>query len=142
MVRSTRFGIAAIFAASMCLAGCLSALEDQTKATGSILGKKTQDIAEFKPEEKRKVSDSKVKVDDPILYGVQTYGPALEQISKSHIHHALELFRAAEDRYPKDHAEFMERIIKENGIQLPVLPAGSQYQYDVAGHQLVVVEKE
>jgi hypothetical protein len=33
----------------------------------------------------------------------------------------------------------MDRIITENRISLPQLPAGLEYQYDVPNHQLVVV---
>jgi hypothetical protein len=43
---------------------------------------------------------------------------------------------------PKDHEEFMTQIIKKNNIQLPVLPGGRQYQYDVENAELVVVEAE
>ena len=63
----------------------------------------------------------------------------VESLSKSQIKQALEIFRATEDRYPKDHAEFMERIIKENNIQLPVLPYKGKYVYDVENHELMVV---
>jgi hypothetical protein len=34
----------------------------------------------------------------------------------------------------------MEKIIKANNIQLPVLPGNKIYQYDVENHKLVVVE--
>src|SRR5438105_3998399 len=93
------------------------------KENGFIIGKKTQDIGEFDPNAKQEISDSKVRADDPILYPLQAYGPMVEQISKSHIEHALRLFQAENDRYPKDYAEFMTEIIKKNNIKLPVLPA-------------------
>jgi hypothetical protein len=51
---------------------------------------------------------------------------------------AMQLFKATEDRGPKDHAEFMERIIKANQIHLPELPEGKQYRYDPKTEQLMV----
>lgn len=43
---------------------------------------------------------------------------------------ALNLFRASEGRPPKSHAEFMEKIVKANQIQLPELPAGMTYRFN------------
>lgn len=115
--------------------------EDQTKKSpNSIIGKKTTDIGEFDPNATAKVSDSKINATDPITAPTSAYGPMLERISKSHIEHALNLFNATEDHYPKDHEEFMEKIIKANKIELPVLPGGKRYQYDVENHKLVVVD--
>ena len=57
------------------------------------------------------------------------------------IQQAVNLFYAAEGRYPRDFVEFNERIVKPNNIQLPKLPGGAKYQYDVENHKLVVVKK-
>lgn len=123
------------------LCGCMKSLEDQTKKSeGFIVGKKTQDVGKFDPNADNKVSDSKVKVDTPGLSGLQAYGPMVEQLMKGQVKHAVDLFHATNDRYPKDYDEFMEQIIKANQIQLPVLPGGKKYQYDEANHILVVVE--
>lgn len=46
------------------------------------------------------------------------------------IPHAMNLYRAQYGHFPKTHEEFMEKIIKENGIQLPNLPPGARYVYD------------
>ena len=123
-------------------AGCgMKSIEEQTKKSdSSIIGKKTQNIGEFDPNAGAKVSDSKIHATDPITSGTSAYGPMLERISKSHIEHAVNLYHATEDRYPKDLDEFMEKIIKPNNIQLPVLPGGKLYQYDVENHKLVVVD--
>jgi hypothetical protein len=51
---------------------------------------------------------------------------------------AMKLFKATNDRAPKDNAEFMEKIIKENNIHLPELPAGDRYMYDPKTEQLMV----
>jgi hypothetical protein len=125
------------------LSGCMDSLAKQTqkKPNEGIIGKKTDDIKEFDPNAaKQIVSDSKVKVDDPLLYAMQAYGPMIEQISTMEIDHAIDLFHATEDRYPKDYNEFMTRIIKENQIKLPMLPGGAKYAYDVEKHKLRIVK--
>jgi hypothetical protein len=122
------------------LAGCMDSLGEQTKKDpNSIIGKKTDKIENFDPKAKQEVSDSKVRADDPILAPLQAYGPMVEQISKMEIEHAVDLFNASEGRYPKDHEEFMTKIIKANSIKLPVLPGGWKYAYDVPNHKLEVV---
>lgn len=127
------------------IAGCGETLEKQVeKSPNSIMGKKTQDIGEFDPAAGKQVSDSKVKISTnditaPVTAPLMAYGPALEQISKSHIEHALNLYNASEGRYPATHEEFMTHIIKANNIRLPVLPFGHKYEYDVPNHKLVVV---
>ena len=125
------------------LSGCVDSLAKQVKKKPNegIIGKKTDDIKKFDPNAAHQVvSDSKPHADDPVLYAMQMYGPMIEQISTMYIDHAIELFHATEDRYPKDYEEFMTRIIKENHIQLPVLPGGAQYAYDVEKHKLRIVK--
>jgi hypothetical protein len=52
---------------------------------------------------------------------------------------AMKLFKAMNDnKGPKSHDEFMEKIIKENRIKLPELPEGDRYQYDPKTEQLMV----
>lgn len=123
----------------LCLFGCGDMLKVE-KSKNSIIGKTTQEVGEFDPNAGAKVSDSKVRVTDPISAPLQAYGPAVEQIMKSHVAHALDLFHASEDRYPNSHEEFMTLIIKANNIKLPLLPGGKKYQYDVPNHTLVVIE--
>lgn len=113
------------------------------KEDKSIIGKKTQDIGEFDPSAGAVVSDSTIdekRLATPIVGPMAAYGPLMEQISKMGVQRALDFFNAANGRYPKDHEEFMEKIIRENDIRLPVLPGGSKYQYDVENHELVVVK--
>jgi hypothetical protein len=52
---------------------------------------------------------------------------------------ALQLFKATNGQPPASHDEFMQRVIGENAIQLPMLPAGQRYQYDPATEQLMVI---
>lgn len=117
------------------ITGC----ESEPPKKEGIIGQKTQDIGKFDPTAKQEVSDSKVRVTDPVTGPLQAYGPMVEQISKVEIDHAVNLFNASEGRYPKDYDEFMTRIIKENNIKLPVLPYGNKYQYDEKAHALVVI---
>lgn len=131
------------FGLTMSLVGCMDSLDKQVQKQDSpVLGKKTQEVGQFDPNAKNVVSDSKVVVTDPILGGAQAYGPIMEQIAKLGIDQAINLFYATEGRYPKDHEEFMTQIIKANNLQLPVLPGGKKYQYDVENHKLVVVDGE
>jgi hypothetical protein len=125
--------------AAVLFSGCTDWMENQTKKTGSIIGKKTDEIQKFDPNAKQEVSDSKVRADDPLLYGMQAYGPIVEQISKLNIDYALRLYEAEHEHYPLTHEEFMTGVIKPNHIKLPVLPAGWKYAYDVENHKLEVV---
>ena len=127
--------------AGVCLCGCMQSLEEQTKKSkNSIIGKKTQEIGQFDPNAGKKVSTSKIEITDPVTGSLQAYGPMLERISKSHIEHAVRLFEAENGRYPQNYDEFMEKIIKANKIELPVLPGSKKYEYDEANHSLVVVD--
>lgn len=51
---------------------------------------------------------------------------------------ALNLFQALEGRMPKSHEEFMEKIITANRIQLPELPEGQVYRFNVEQKELWV----
>lgn len=43
---------------------------------------------------------------------------------------AMNDFRTLNGHFPKSHDEFMQKIIKDNAIKLPELPAGETYFYD------------
>lgn len=51
---------------------------------------------------------------------------------------ALNLFQASEGRFPKNHDEFMEKIIGFNQIPLPKLPDNHRYKWDPETHELMV----
>ncbi|MEN6457642.1 MAG: hypothetical protein ABFC63_01820 [Thermoguttaceae bacterium] len=73
------------------------------------------------------------------MYAPKTYWAIKETLAFDvQIPKAMQLFKATEGRAPKDHAEFMERIIKEGMIQLPELPAGDRYEYDPKTEELMV----
>lgn len=102
----------------------------------------TDQIGEFDPEAGRELVDDKVVVTNPVTAALEAYGPMKQQIARLGIEHAVNLFYAEEGRYPRDHEEFMTRIIRSNNLRLPSLPTGLSYQYDVDNHRLVVVRAD
>ena len=125
---------------SLVLLVCMGCGKPDSKPAGdSVFGKKTQDIGKFDPNKADQVvSDQKINAKDPISGPLSAYAPMMEKISMIEIDHALGLFNATEGRFPNSYEEFMEKIIKENNIKLPVLPYKGQYSYDVENHVLKV----
>jgi hypothetical protein len=108
-----------------------------------IIGKTTQDIRAVEPEikdEGAQVATPKITSKDPITLSGNAYVSMIGQASILQIQHALDLYHAENERYPKDLQEFMDEIIKPNHIALPQLPAYQEYGYDAEGHRLVVLE--
>jgi hypothetical protein len=138
----SRLSHTALLLSLLLAAGCIESKPkpaDDNSGKG-IIGKKTQDVGEFdKNKANQVVSDQKIHATDPITGPLSAYGPMVESISKTQITSALNTFYALNERYPKDHQEFMQEIIKANNIQLPVLPYKGKYQYDVEKHELVIV---
>ena len=124
-------------------AGCSKPPESTPSSTNSgqgIIGKTTQDVGQYDPNKANQVvSDQKIHASDPVTAPLSAYGPMVESLAKTQVTHAIGIFNAVENRYPKDHEEFMERIIKENNIKLPVLPFKGRYVYDVEKHELMIV---
>ena len=122
------------------LAGCLDPEQnaEQPKEDKSIVGKKTQDIGEANPNAEQ--ADLQVKPQDGLSAYPKAYGFAAGQLSKLEIKRLVEMYRATHGDYPKDHETFMKEVIQQNNVELPVLPGGRQYQYDVENHELIVVE--
>ena len=88
----------------------------------------------------RSLDEYKGKSEAIIAQPAITFFAAKEMIAfKIEVPHAMSFFQANEGRFPKDHEEFMERIIKENNIKLPSLPQGHEYTYDPESHELMVV---
>jgi hypothetical protein len=71
---------------------------------------------------------------------VEAYFRAEERIAfEVQIPKAMQLYKAEHNnKGPKTHEEYMNIIIKENGVQLPELPAGEEYLYDPKTEQLLV----
>ncbi len=102
--------------------------------------KTTDKVGEFNPAAGQEVVKPDVKMTNPITGPLEAYQPIVQQLATLGIDHAVGLFQAEEGRYPNSHDEFMTRIIKQNNIQLPVLPSGLEYQYDLENHKLVIVK--
>ncbi|MGL4462308.1 MAG: hypothetical protein ACRDD1_07025 [Planctomycetia bacterium] len=121
----------------------MKALEEQTKPTGSIIGKKTQDIGKFDEKvDGDKVASNEVKVTDPVLGSLEAYAPILQKNVADQIDYAMKLYEAEHGHLPKDYDEFMEKIIKANNIQLPVLPGKRRWMYDEKNRKLIAVETQ
>lgn len=128
-----------LLAGSISLSGCTNQTSDpQDKA--SFKRKTTDEIGEFNPAAGNQVVTPDVKVTNPITGPLEAYDPIVQQLATLGIDHAVGLFQAEEGRYPNSHEEFMARIIRQNNIRLPGLPAGLEYQYDLENHKLVIVK--
>lgn len=123
-----------ILIAALMLSGCV----DSAPAPGPKQ-KTTDKIGEFDPNAGVEVVKPEVKITNPITGPLEAYHPLMQQVAALGIEHAVNLFNASEGRYPNSYDEFMERIIKENHIRLPVLSPGLEYQYDVENHKLLVI---
>jgi hypothetical protein len=110
-----------------------------------IVGRRTQDIKDANVELKTggaRVGSTKITAKDPITLQGNAYVTMIGQTSILQIQHAVDLYHAENDRYPKDLNEFMEEIIKKNNIALPTLPYYQEYGYDANQHKLIILEYE
>jgi hypothetical protein len=108
-----------------------------------IVGKRTQEIKNAAPELEKggaKVATTKITAKDYITLQGNAYVTSIGRTSILSIQHAMDLYHAANDRYPKDYDEFMNEIIKANNIALPKLPYYQQYGYDEKEHKLLILE--
>lgn len=103
-----------------------------------VFKKTTQDIAKFDPAAGRVESDSKIEATDPVFGPLQAVGPMLQKTASTAVDSYVANFYALNGKWPT-YDEFMTQIIKELNVQLPVLPAKMEYQYDEARHKLIVV---
>lgn len=147
-------------AACTALAGCEEKMRTKKKGAGTttaapaapqpdaepgpILGRRTQDVrnAETEIQQGARVATQKITARDPITLQGNAYVSMIGQTSILQIDHAMNLYKATNDRYPKDYDEFMAEIIRANNIALPKLPAYQKYAYDEKAHKLVILEDE
>jgi hypothetical protein len=75
---------------------------------------------------------------------VSTYFAARERIMfEIQIPEFLRAYKFEHDfKGPKTNEEYMEKVIKKNGVQLPTLPPGHSYIYDPKEEQLMVIRPE
>ena len=118
----------------------------KTKAESRpIIGRRTQEIRNAATELQKgeaKVASTKIIAKDSITLQGNAYVSIIGQTSVLSIQHALDLYHAENDRYPKDYDEFMTEIIKANNIALPKLPPYQEYGYDEKEHKLIILEYE
>jgi hypothetical protein len=110
--------------------------------SGPIIGQRTTEIRNAAPELKKgnaKVASTKINP-DPIPIVGNAYVAIIGRLSVDNIQHAMKLYKATNDRYPKDYDEFMTEIIKANNIALPQLPPYQAYAYDEQEHKLILIE--
>jgi hypothetical protein len=111
--------------------------------SGPIIGQRTSEIRNAAPELQKgnaQVASTKIVKKDPITIVGNAYVSIIGRTSVLNIQHAMDLYKAANDRYPKDYDEFMTEIIKANNISLPRLPPYQAYGYDEKEHQLILLE--
>jgi hypothetical protein len=87
-----------------------------------------------------RVATTKITARDYISIQGNAYVSIIGQTSILNMQHAMDLYHAENDRYPKDYDEFMAVIIKANNIALPKLPPYQEYGYDEKQHKLVILE--
>ena len=117
-------------------------LQPRPQQSGPIIGQRTNEIRNAAPELQKggaKVASTKIK-SDPIPIVGNAYVSIIGRLSMDNMKHAMDLFNAENDRYPKDYDEFMTEIIKANNIALPKLPAYQEYAYDEKEHKLIILE--
>jgi hypothetical protein len=79
----------------------------------------------------------------PVSTPVRAFWATKEAIAfRIQIPKAMELFKATAGRGPRNHEEFMEKIVQENHVALPELPTGYRYQYDPKSEQLMVIRSD
>lgn len=123
------------------LVGCSDGLVDRDPARKNPLAlETTKEVEEFKGD--AEVVDQEIEISNPVTGALEAFEPSKQRIAILEIKHAVDIFQATEGRYPKDFDEFMQRVVKENNISLPVLGPGFYYQYDVENHELLVVKGE
>jgi hypothetical protein len=108
-----------------------------------IVGKRTQEIKNAATELQKggaKQATTKITAKDYITLQGNAYVTIIGRTSILEIQHALDLYHAENDRWPKDLEEFMNVIIKANNIALPKLPYYQAYGYDEKEHKLIILE--
>ncbi len=157
--RSRRMFVLAILPALVFSAGCEEEVRNVGKKPNSqakgetktppkpefIVGRRTQEIKNASTELKTggaTVATTKITAKDPITLQGNAYVSIIGQTSILSIQHALDLYQAENDRYPRNYDEFMNDIIKANNIALPTLPYYQKYGYDEKEHKLMVLEYE
>jgi hypothetical protein len=113
------------------------------KQSGPIIGQRTADIRSASKELQQggaRPASTRIVARDPISLQGNAYVAIVGRASIENMKHAVDLFHAENDRYPKDYEEFMTVIVKPHGISLPQLPPYQKYAYDENEHKLIIME--
>jgi hypothetical protein len=147
--RPMTLGLVAVAVLAL-VAGCeeerhLDGAKPQAKAPAKdtfIVGQRTQEIRNAAPEQQKgaQVATTKITAKDPITLPGNAYVTMVGRSAILNIEHTVDLWRAENDRYPKDYQEFMDEIIKKYNIALPKLPHYQEYGYDAKEHKLIILE--
>jgi len=108
-----------------------------------IINRQTQEVRNANVELQKggaKVATTKITAKDYVTLQGNAYVSIIGRRSELLIQQAMDLFHAANDRYPKDYDEFTAEIIKAGNIALPKLPHYQEYGYDEKEHKLIILE--
>ncbi len=108
-----------------------------------IVGKRTTEIRNAAPEVQNKgtvVTPPRITAKDPISLQGNAYVTMIGKTSILNIQHAMDLYKATNDKLPANYDEFKKEIIDANNIALPQLPHYQKYGYDEKEHKLVILE--
>lgn len=116
---------------------------NRAAVSGPIIGQRTQQIRSAATEIKKggaRAASTKITAKDYVTLQGNAYVTIIGRTSMMKIQQAMDLYHAANDRYPKDLDEFLNEIIKPNNIALPQLPPYQAYGYDENEHKLTILE--
>ena len=108
-----------------------------------IVGKRTTDIRNAATEVRDKgavVTPPRITAKDPITLQGNAYVTMIGKTSIMNMQHAMDLYKAANDKLPANYDEFKKEILEPNNIALPQLPRYQKYGYDEKEHKLVILE--
>jgi hypothetical protein len=66
----------------------------------------------------------------PVSTPVQALWTTRQRLALLQLVQPMNLYRVEHGHFPKTHEEFMEKIVRAYGIQLPELPEAERYVYD------------
>jgi hypothetical protein len=122
--------------------GCESEKPKRAVQSRETIGKTTQEVRNLKEELAKggQTTDGKVHATDYITLQADVYRTEVAKLAKMKVKMDMDLYEAANNEKVKTYEEFMEKIIKENNISLPVLPYYQSYSYDKDKHMLIILE--
>lgn len=129
-------------------AGCDDSPKPAGEKSGSIVGKKTQEVfpldQALQKENGAHVGETTISVSDPLTQASEAYKNVMPAQVSLQIKHAIDIRNASSinDPKPLTFDEFMTEIIKKgqpDGIQLPVLPPYMVWAWDETNQKLVTV---